>query len=77
MSNCLFEATLQRIEKECNCVPKLFAHHAPGVDICIGKSKSCMGRLNDLMGDDRSIYDNGTKKVSLTNFTLHYVPANT
>ena len=66
MSNCLFEATLQNIEEECKCVPRYFAEEAPGVEICMGKSKLCMGRLNKLMGDDRFIYDNGTKKVHQT-----------
>ena len=65
MSNCLFEATLQQIEVDCQCVPRYFADQAPGVEICVGKSKSCMVRLKRLMGDERFIMDNGIKKVKL------------
>ena len=64
MSNCLYEATLQNIEKSCNCVPTYFADEAPGVDVCVGKNKSCMTKLMKLMGDNRTVFDSdGTEKV--------------
>ena len=42
MSNCLFEATLQRIEKQCECVPRYFADEAPEIEVCQGLGISCM-----------------------------------
>ena len=64
MSNCLFEATLQSIEAQCNCVPRYFAEEVgPDVSICAGKSISCMSNLKDLMGDNRSVIDGGQPKV--------------
>ena len=65
MSNCLYEATLQNIEKSCNCVPNFFANEAPGVDICLGQKKLCMNELMKLMGDKRTVIDNnGIEKVN-------------
>ena len=70
MSNCLFEATLQRIEKECNCVPRYFASEVPEIEICQGQSVLCMKELLDLIGDNRTVLDNGIEKVffNLCNF---------
>ena len=71
MSNCLYEATLQSIEKSCNCVPTYFADEAPGVDICVGQNKSCMTKLMKLMGDNRTVIDrDGTEKVQCVNILL-------
>ena len=67
MSNCLFEATLQRIEKECNCVPRYFASEVPEIEICQGQSVLCMKELLDLIGDNRTVLDNGIEKVCLAN----------
>ena len=64
MSNCLYEATLQDIEKSCNCVPTFFAESATGVDVCLGQNKLCMNELMKLMGNDRTVIDSdGTEKV--------------
>ena len=60
MSNCMFEATLQRIEKECNCVPRYFSELVPEIEVCQGPSALCMQKLLNLMGDFRTVYDNGT-----------------
>ena len=51
MSNCLFEATLQQIEKECNCVPRYFSDVVPEIDVCQGQKTLCMKKLLDVMGD--------------------------
>jgi hypothetical protein len=65
MSNCLFEATLQTVETKCGCVPKYFQHTVPSVPVCNGESKKCMNKLNNLMGDTRTIWDKGEKYVSI------------
>ena len=67
MSNCLFEATLQRIEKQCECVPRYFADEAPEIEVCQGLGISCMNDLLDVMGDNRTVYDNGMEMVCLAN----------
>ena len=67
MSNCLFEATLQRIEKECNCVPRYFSDVVPEIDVCQGQKTLCMKKLLDVMGDYRTVLENGIKKVCLAN----------
>ena len=67
MSNCMFEATLQRIEIECNCVPRYFSELVPEIEICNGPGASCMKKLLNLMGDYRTVFDNGTEKVCLAN----------
>ena len=67
MSNCLFEATLQRIEKECNCVPRYFSDVVPELEVCQGQRTSCMNKFFDLMGDDRTVFENGIEKVCLAN----------
>ena len=67
MSNCLFEATLQQIEKECNCVPRYFSNVVPEIDVCQGQKTLCMKKLLDVMGDYRTVLENGIKKVCLAN----------
>ena len=68
MSNCLFEATLQNIEKICNCVPTYFEEDDSVVDVCTGQSLACMNEQNMLMGDRRTIIDSdGTEKVKHIN----------
>jgi hypothetical protein len=37
MSNCLLEATLQKIEADCNCTPKFFMTTVTGFEPCEGK----------------------------------------
>ena len=63
MSNCLFEATLQKIEKDCNCTPKYFVDIVEGFEPCEGKQKQCMNIHMAEMGDQRSVWDNGDYKV--------------
>ena len=67
MSNCLFEATLQRIEKQCKCVPRYFSDEAPEIEVCQGLGISCMNDLLDVMGDNRTVFDNGMEMVCLAN----------
>jgi hypothetical protein len=62
MSNCLFEATLQEVEKQCNCTPKYFADIS-GYPACEGKAKKCMNLLMVEMGDKRDVVDRGEVKV--------------
>ena len=63
MSNCLFEASLQQIELQCNCTPKYFVGTVEGFEACEGKKKKCMHDLLGEMGDFRSIMDEETEKV--------------
>ena len=65
MSNCLFEATLQEVEKECNCTPKYFVDISPGYDACEGKRKKCMNQLMVEMGDKRDVVDGDEVKVNI------------
>ena len=67
MSNCLFEATLQRIEIECNCVPRYFSDVVPETEVCQGQKTLCMKKLLDVMGDYRTVFENGIEKVCLAN----------
>lgn len=64
MSNCLFEATLQHVERLCNCTPKYFVDIVEGFEACEGKQKKCMNRLMTEIGDQRIIVDAGEVKVS-------------
>ena len=64
MSNCLFEATLQEVEKQCNCTPKYFVDISPGYDACEGKRKKCMNQLMVEMGDKRDVLDGDEVKVT-------------
>ena len=63
MSNCLFEATLQKIEEDCACTPKYFVDIVEGFEPCEGKQKQCMNLLMAEMGDSRSVLDRGELKV--------------
>ncbi len=45
MSNCIFEATLQQIEVECNCTPKNFIDIVKDFEACTGEGKRCMNRF--------------------------------
>ena len=65
MRNCLFEATVQKIERECNCTPKNFLFLKPEVPVCEGRSKKCMNKLKHSMGEERYIMDRGEWKVCL------------
>jgi hypothetical protein len=62
MSNCLFEATLQEVEKLCNCSPKYYVEIS-GYNACEGKSKKCMNQLMVEMGDKRDVVDGDEIKV--------------
>jgi len=63
MSNCLFEATLQHVERTCNCTPKYFADIIEGFEACEGKQKKCMNAHMADMGEQRNIVDRGEVKV--------------
>ncbi len=65
MSNCLFEATLQEVEKVCNCTLKYFVDISEGYEACEGKQRKCMNQLMVEMGDKREIVDRGRVVVSL------------
>lgn len=65
MSNCLFEATLQKIEEECNCTPKYFVDIVDGYDACEGNLKQCMNLYMAEMGDQRDVLDRGELKPCL------------
>ncbi len=70
MSNCLFEATLQEVENQCNCTPKYYVDIAQGYEACEGKQKKCMNKLMTEMGDKRSVIDRGEEKVRIIIFYL-------
>ena len=59
ISNCLFEATLQKIEENCHCVPVYFQDTVPDVPVCTGPSINCMKQLKDEMGSIKHINDGG------------------
>jgi len=59
MSNCLFEATLQEVEKVCNCTLKYFVDISEGYEACEGKQRKCMNQLMVEMGDKREVVDRG------------------
>ena len=59
ISNCLFEATLQKIEENCHCVPAYFQDTVPDVLVCTGPSINCMKQLKDEMGSIKHITDGG------------------
>ena len=59
ISNCLFEATLQKIEENCHCVPAYFQDTVPEVPVCTGSSINCMKQLKEEMGSIKHITDGG------------------
>jgi hypothetical protein len=63
MSNCLFEATLQKVESECGCTPKYFTDIVEGWEACVGPQKQCMTKLIGQMGEFRTVQDKGETKV--------------
>ena len=63
MTNCLFEATLQKIEADCGCTPKYFTDIVEGWEACEGPQKQCMNNLIAEMGEVRTILDSGRTKV--------------
>ncbi len=66
MSNCLYEASLQKIGRECNCTPSFFAAYLPNPrQPCEGPKKFCMARIMEDIGADRFILDNGITKECL------------
>lgn len=64
MSNCLLEATLQKIESDCNCTPNFFRTAFEEFGVCEGKQKKCMNELMTDMGEQRTIDDRGENKVN-------------
>ncbi len=59
MSNCLYEASIQQISRECNCIPSFVAAYlSEGVasqPICEGPGKHCMSSIMDDIGAERFI----------------------
>ena len=66
ISNCFFEATLQEIESQCQCIPAYFADVSE-LPLCQGQQVSCMNDLKERIGEFRAIMDNGTQKTCLSN----------
>lgn len=64
MSNCLFEATLQQIESNCNCTPKYYLDVVQGFNACEGTQRKCMNDLLLEIGRQKTFYDKGVKKVT-------------
>jgi hypothetical protein len=73
MSNCLFEATLQKVESECGCTPKYFTDIVEGWEACVGPQKQCMTKLIGQMGEFRTVQDKGEAKVIPTNTSFLFV----
>ena len=66
MSNCLYEASLQKIGKECNCTPSFFATYLPSpLPPCEGHMKFCKAGIMEDIGAERFISDNGVQKECL------------
>ena len=62
MSNCLYEATLQKISKECGCNPIKFFKVDKSFTACEGAQRHCMQRHLEDMGVERTIEDGGAQK---------------
>ena len=65
MSNCLYEATLQKVEKECGCTPGKFVDIVEGYHACEGEGKRCMRNLMNQLGAQSVIDDLGESKLCL------------
>ena len=66
MSNCLYEASLQKIARECNCTPSFFAAFLSNpLEPCEGPKKLCMGKIMEDIGSERYILDDGLEKECL------------
>ncbi len=76
MSNCLFESTLQQIERECNCTPKYYVDTVEGFEACEGKKKKCMNKMLGEMGDYRTVLDKEEVKVRLFLFDYAFCSKN-
>ena len=62
MSNCLYEATLQKISRECKCNPIKFFKVDGSFTPCEGAKKHCMQKHIKDMGSERTIFDRGLEK---------------
>lgn len=65
MSNCLYEAALQKVEKECGCMSAKYKYDDHTYPTCEGTQKKCLNHYLDLMGTERSIDDRGVIKPCL------------
>lgn len=65
MSNCLFEATLQKVEETCQCTPVKYIDVVEGFNACEGAQKECMNDLINFMGQERWIEDGTEVKECL------------
>ena len=66
ISNCFFEATLQEIERQCQCIPAYFSD-VSAFPSCQGQQVSCMNDLKERIGEFRAIMDSNTEKLCLSN----------
>ena len=62
MSNCLYEATLQKISKECGCNPIKFFKVDESFTACEDAKRHCMQKHLEDMGVERTITDGGLEK---------------
>ena len=62
MSNCLYEATLQKISKECGCNPIKFFKVDESFTACEDAKRHCMQKHLEDMGVERTITDGGIEK---------------
>jgi hypothetical protein len=67
MSTCLYESTLQKIERECGCTPVKYVDVVANYSACEGLAKKCMVELSNELGGERMIADaaDGTVKECL------------
>lgn len=66
MLNCLYEASIQKTAKECNCTPAFFIEWSPNnLPPCEGHTRHCMAKIFDDIGSERHILDNGKQKECL------------
>ncbi len=66
MTNCLYEAALQKIGRDCNCIPSNFAKYLDTkLPSCFGRAKRCMSDIMERIGEERFIDDDGEKKECL------------
>ena len=62
MSNCLYEASLQKISKECDCNPIKFFKVDESFTACEGAKRHCMQKHLEDMGLERTVTDRGLEK---------------
>ena len=66
LANCLYEATVQKIEADCSCKMSNFVDMEtpnPNLTVCYGKGKACMNDLIGRIGQEKFVvdYEDGDK----------------